>query len=263
MPENSRGRQWVTIGAAGVALVLAGAMAVVIAATRSREMQTRQHDDTFDGVRQVVVDIDGGDIKVATSAEGERATANARLRWNTRREPAYQARLEGDRLTVRARGCGEFFFRATCEATVLLTVPAGVGLDITADSGDVVADGVRGPVRLDLDSGDAELRSLSGPVSATLDSGSLNATGLASRTFDVEIDSGDLRLEFATAPADVRARADSSDVVILVPAGSGPYAVRTEIDSGRANVQVSTGDGSDQRIAASNDSGDITIAYAR
>jgi hypothetical protein len=234
--------------AAGVGVVLAAglvaAAAVAVDRARSRPVVSRQVDHAFDGVARVVLRIDEGSVRVTGASAGARATVGTRLRWNTVAEPHYEARLDGDALVVRAEGCEGRHFRSTCAADVELTVPADARLDLTVDAAGVEVAGVRGPVRIGIDSGD------------------LTATGLASPTVDVAVDSGDVRLEFTAPPTDVRTRTDSSDVVILVPAGSGPYAVRTRTDSGTARVEVSTTDNPSRRISASNDTGDIRVGYA-
>jgi hypothetical protein len=252
----------VAAGAGLVLAVAAGAFAVLaVGSAQSRPVQSRQWDNSFDGVARVVVHIDEGDLRVAVAPTGTRATVGTRLRWNTKREPRYVARLDGDTLTVRAYDCAGRFLRSTCDADVRMTVPAAVHLEVTADTADVEAVGVRGPVRVTIDSGNANLRDLTGTIRTRMDSGDLTATGLTSPAVDVELDSGNVRLEFTAAPTEVLTSNDTSDVVILVPDGSGPYAVRTRTDSGTARVAVSTGDNQDHRIAVTNDSGDITIGY--
>lgn len=166
----------------------------------------------------------------------------------------------GGTLTVKARGCGSIGFR-TCQSSAVLTVPPTAELSVHADSGNVTATGLTGPVDLDIDSGNADIEDLGGALSATVDSGNINGVRLSSPRIKVEVDSGNVDLEFAAAPGRVDIDGDSSDLTVRVPEGSGAYSVVAQTDSGRRTVEVPTDATSARHINLTNDSGNVTIGY--
>jgi DUF4097 and DUF4098 domain-containing protein YvlB len=260
MAENRRRLNWGTLAAVAAAGALLAGAVLVMTALQDRVDQARDYSNTFGGATVVVVEVDAAEVQIGVSTTGQ-STVQTRLLWNTPRQPLYLAELVGDTLTVRSRGCGFHIFGAYCEARVTITVPAEVDLRVSTDSGGVRVTGMRGSVRLSADSGDLDVSGLSGPLSAQLDSGQFLGRNLTSSTVEVEVDSGDVNLQFDIAPSAVRARTDSGQVVIGVPPGSGPYGVRTHTDSGEATVAVTTGVSAQHQIDAATDSGDITIRY--
>jgi hypothetical protein len=260
MAENRRRLNWGTLAAvASAGALLAGAV-LVMTALQERVDQAREFSNSFDRAAMVVVEADAADVQIGVSTTGQ-STVQTRLRWNTPRQPPYLAELVGDLLTVRLRGCGFRIFGAYCEGQITIMVPPDVDLRVANDSGGVRVSGIRGNVQLSADSGDLNVTGLSGPVSARLDSGQFFGQNLSSPNVEVDVDSGDVNLQFDTAPAAVRARTDSGQVIIGVPPGSGPYGVRTHTDGGQTRVEVPTGASAQHQIDASTDSGDITIRY--
>jgi hypothetical protein len=259
MAENRRRLNWATLAAVAVAgSLLAGAI-LIMTALEDRVEQNREYTDSFGRATTVVVEVDSADVQIGVSTD-ERSTVRTRLHWNTR-QPPYTAGLDGGILTVRLRGCGFRVFGAYCEASVTMTVPADVTLRVRADSGSVRVAGIQGPARLDADSGDLDVTGLGGPLSVRLDSGTLTGQGLTSTSVEVDLDSGDVDLQFNTAPASVQTRTDSGQIVIAVPTGTGPYGVKTHTDSGETRVEVPIVANAQYQIDANTDSGDITIRY--
>jgi hypothetical protein len=260
MAENRRRLNWGTLAAIAAAGALLAGAVLVMTALQARVDQAREFSHSFGGAAVVVVDIDTAEVQIGVSTNGQ-STVQTRLRWNTPRQPPYAAEQLGDTLTVRSRGCGFHVFGAYCEAQVTIAVPADVDLRLNTDSGRVRISGIGGTVRLDLDSADLDLSGIRGPLWAKLDSGRLSARDLASSSVEITMDSGDIELQFDSAPVAVRTRTDSGQIVIAVPPGTGPYGVRTDTDSGQTRVDVTTGVSAQHQIDASTDSGDITIRY--
>jgi hypothetical protein len=260
MAENRRRLNWGTLAAVAAAGALLAGAVLVMTALQDRVDQAREFSNSFGEASVIVLEADTADVQVGVSTTGQ-SMVQTRLRWNTPRQPSYRAELVGDTLTVRLRGCGFHIFGAYCEANVAMVVPPDVDLRVTTDSGAVRIAGVHGPVRLNADSGNLDVTGLSGPLSARLDSGQFLGRNLTSPNVEVNVDSGDVNLQFDTAPAAVRARTDSGQVSIGVPPGSGPYGVRTHTESGQARVEVTTGASTRHQIDAATDSGDITIRY--
>jgi Toastrack DUF4097 len=126
-----------------------------------------------------------------------------------------------------------------------LVVPADTQLAAESGSGDLSAEGIRGPLRAstgsgglrfaDLEgdvhastgSGDIEIESVRGSVQATTGSGSIRGSGIAGEV-SLVTGSGDVRLEQAT-PGSVKVRTGSGQIELL---------------NLRGPVQAETGDGS-------------------
>jgi hypothetical protein len=250
---------WATLAAVAVAGSLLAGAVLVMTALEDRVEQSREFTSTFEGTSQVIVEVDTADVQIGVSTDG-RTSVRTRMRWNTR-QPAYTAEQVGGTLTVRLQRCGFHALGAFCVSDVAMTVPAAVDVQLRTDSGRVRIAGVRGTVRLTADSADLDLARLGGPVTARLESGHLVGQNLTSATVEAELDSGDVDLQFDTAPAAVRTRTDSGHVVIAVPSGSGPYGVKANTGSGATRIDVPTGPAVDHQIDASTDSGDITIRY--
>jgi hypothetical protein len=260
MAENRRRLNWGTLAAVAAAGSLLAGAVLVMTALQDRVDQAREFSNSFDRAAVVVVDVDTAQVQIGVSTSSQ-STVRTRLRWNTPRQPPYLAELLGDTLTVRSRGCGFHIFGAYCEAQVTIAVPADVELRLNTDAGRVRVADIRGTVRLVADSADLDLSGLGGPLSVRLDSGRLSGQNLASSSVEIDVDSGDVELQFANAPVAVRTRTDSGQIIIGVPSGTGPYGVRTRTDSGQTRVDVRTGVSAQHQIDAATDSGDITIRY--
>lgn len=199
-------------------------------------------------VRAVEIANDSGDVKVV-AADVDRTTVRQRLeyRWD---RPADAYTLTGDKLVLD--GCGW-----SCSVSYEVTVPRGAGVTGGASSGDVVLDGLAS-VDVHADSGDVEAKDVTGPVTVRLDSGSFTGQGLRGNV-DADLDSGDAEVTMAEA-GDVRVQADSGDVELTVP--DGPYRVEGSTDSGDREVEVAQSPSTGHLLLISTDSGDVTIRAA-
>lgn len=288
-------------GAAFAALILLAGGGVLISLWLSSTTQTAHASPTYDGVTALKISIDSGTLEInADRSAGTRTTVTSQLRWSPRTigKPTVGAHRDGGVLTVDAPGCpgGSFGFH-TCDVTLTVAVPPGVPVTIagdssdttvngstgalravnesgaltvrdataavtaTVDSGDLTVDGAAGPLNLRTSSGDMRLSGVSGDLTARVDSGDFTGTDLSCPHATVASSSGGQLLEFAAAPAAVHTTADSGNTRILVPGGSGPYAVTANVDSGDRTVQVDNDQTASRTIDASTSSGDLVINY--
>jgi DUF4097 and DUF4098 domain-containing protein YvlB len=167
-------------------------------------------------VSAIVVKSDSGNVDLVP--------AHARIAVRETRhyvfdEPAFTQHVAGGVLTLES-DCRASVVR--CYADLRVAVPAGVGVTVEADSGDVAAHGI------DV------------------------------RGAHVQTDSGDLELDLAGHPRAVWAHTDSGDVTVSVPRGT--YAVDTATDSGDENVDgVTVYDDAPRSIEAHTDSGNVDV----
>jgi DUF4097 and DUF4098 domain-containing protein YvlB len=209
----------------------------------------------------LVVPTSGDDVRIDSTAKG--ALHRPRLR------------AVKDGMVVRMNGnCPAISF-GPCRASIVLHVPPGTKIDVRSGSGDLTASGITGPARMETGSGDvtatgltgdADLRTSSGDVNArglggdvTLRtaSGDVNAGDLAAGTVQAVSSSGDVELDFRSAPRDVDAATASGDVDVSLPFGQ---TYRVEADTGSGDRHVMGDDPASPRIVrARTSSGDVTV----
>ena len=172
--------------------------------------------------------------------------AGARIRDLEANPPVEQI---GD--TIRVGFISNSWFTERVILLLDIVIPAQSAVRAEADSGDITIDGVRGPVDCRTDSGDIELSDIDGPVRAEADSGRIRITRVTGSVYartdsgniealevagpiEARADSGSIRLS-QTAPAAVRAQADSGQICVRLAAGCG-YNVRARAGSGTVHA---------------------------
>jgi Toastrack DUF4097 len=146
-----------------------------------------------------------------------------------------------------------------CSFDYTVTVPRGLRIRLANDSGDVIVQGLTGPVSVADNSGNVRLESLPGALDLHADSGDITGTGLASRSVLAESNSGDITLTFTRVPRHIRVSADSGNIRVVLPPGAAGYRVAATTGSGTVSVSVPVDSRSPDTISASTNSGDITI----
>jgi hypothetical protein len=73
--------------------------------------------------------------------------------------------------------------------------------------------------------------------------------------------SGNVTIQFATVPRDVRVNDSFGDVTLLLPDSSTPYHVSTRNPFGSTNVSVLTSPAAADTITVNDNSGNIAIGY--
>jgi DUF4097 and DUF4098 domain-containing protein YvlB len=223
-------------------LLLTGVLLVVCGiAVGVSEALTNQRTNTSTigrHIERVVVVADAGHVNL-TGSESARVTVTEKLRWIWRK-PRIAARVNGSTLTVSADCPGSSTLNR-CKADLDLAIPFDADVIVRGDSGDISAERLAGHLDLTTDSGDVDGRDLNpSVVTATTDAGNVN-------------------LDFATQPVEVRANSDSGDVEVSVPAG-GEYRVDATSDGGDVEVHgILRNDHAGRTIVATADAGDVTV----
>jgi len=244
------------------ALLIAAAVIVVVPATLAllgvvlghEKITTHPVDGT---VRAIVVNSDSGDVRFI------RAGTQVQVRETQHyvlKKPKLEQDLTDGVLTLETTDCGVYFFN--CSTDLRVTVPAGVRINVQADSGDVHVDGIDvADVRTESDSGDLHLDLVGrqARVWAHTDSGDVHVDSDDARAIDAETDSGDVHVEARGRPRRIVADTDSGDVHVRAPAGE--YAVDTKTDSGDVEIDraIIRTDRASRSIRAHTDSGDVTL----
>lgn len=213
-----------------------------------------------DGVRQLLVSLDGGDLLLSESG-GEHVEGTA--------DDLTEVVHHGNLLKIRARG----------SSNVRLAIPSGVDLKARTRSGDVFIQVALGAARIAARSGDIRVESLTGPAELSTDSGDIDVTS----TGNAQVRSGSGDVTVGNARGQLQVRTGSGDITVgtnrghaWLESGSGevslgvPEDVPTLLDlrSATGSVAVSAPQrerpegGEHARVHAATASGDIRITRA-
>lgn len=196
-------------------------------------------------VRTVEIDNDSGDVTVV-AADVSTTTVKQIFDYSWGK-PDDAFELEDG--VLKLTDCGW-----NCTVNYEVVVPKGTEVRGEVDSAVITLDGVA-EADVHADSGDIVLRDIDGPVRAEVDSGEVRGVRLGGPV-DAHADSGDVHLDLSSQ-ADVKASADSGDVVVEVPPGE--YDVQAEADSGDEDVTVRTDPDSEYVLEVSSDSGEVGV----
>jgi hypothetical protein len=241
---------------AGTALVVVLAGGGLAVADVAFDKTSVRHHAIDAGAHAIVVTSGSGNVELVPSSG--RIDVRETQHYVLDR-PSFRQHLVDGVLTL-ASDCGASVVR--CDADLRVSVPAGVGVTVRADSGDVSARGIDVPsAHANSDSGDVRLELAGRPrlAWAHTDSGDVDVVAAASAGIDAQSDSGDVTVDSALRARRINARTDSGDVVVSVPRGE--YAVDTHTDSGDTKLDdgVSRNDRAARSIQARTDSGDVDV----
>jgi hypothetical protein len=216
-----------------------------------------------------MIDAGSADVTlVQGAASGIEVERTARVpHGQTMKEPS----VSGDVLSLPANcHSGALGWLWFCSVHYTVHVPAGLQLDVHADSGDLEATSISAAaLALNTGSGDVTIRRVTATdLTAETGSGDVDGSHLGGGSVAVKTGSGDVGLGFDQDPTTIQARTGSGDLTIAVPRDDATYYVQAETGSGDYSNRVrSIGEtpaaGTQARfINAQTGSGDLTIQYA-
>lgn len=210
--------------------------------------------DVQAAIHEVHVDIDAGEVRLVGDPTVTGATGTATLQWH-QRAPDLEVRVDGDVLTIEGE-CRSLL--AHCAIDLDLRLSPEVDVRVQTGAGDVVTQGMRGP--LDLDTGAGELL-VDGAATSLLGhtgAGDIIGTDLQAQVATVETGAGRIDLVYAGRFDDLDAETGAGDVDLLVPAGS--YAVDVETGVGDVDVVgITPDDHASAAITVRTGAGDVRI----
>jgi hypothetical protein len=109
------------------------------------------------------------------------------------------------------------------------------------------------------DSGDSLVTSMRGNVTVVTDRGELSGLNLESPQTVVETESGDVRLEYQTAPVLVWVTTADADVGVVVPPGSYALDLRSEIGEISTTPDIELDPAAESRIVVATATGNISL----
>lgn len=204
-------------------------------------------EDSIDSGREPGVEVSNGPGSVRVEGAGDTGAVEYTVtRYAVAGDPAaaraaawevpVDVSREGSTVTLKTDGGEE------TGADYSVVVPAGAGVEVEAEEGDVEVAGLGGNVTVRAESGDVSVRDVEGDVTVEAESGDVAVAGMRTDTGNLELDVGfgDVSLEDLTLGT-LEANVEVGDVVF-----SGRF-------SGGGRVSVGTGD-----ITADLPSGDAT-----
>jgi hypothetical protein len=241
-----RGRRTAVLAAA-VVLILMAAPAVVLASHAShmshpgpagphRPRTSQQISVSASSVRTVYLQGVPGNLTIVGGSGGT-VRLTGRLRWSGR--PARQ-HTSLDRAAHLLRLSAQCAAASPCTENYRLVVPVRTAVILSQPSGQVLLDGLAGPLRL------------------TAANVSVTATGLRAPSLTAMITSGQLTASFATPPGQVSLTLTSAHAIIDLPA-SVRYAVRTQVMSGSVQAGVPQAAHSGHLVTARLNSSDLQL----
>ena len=155
-------------------------------------------------------------------------------------------RQEGNRILIDPLGNREMLHHLNVEYE--LTVPPNSKLTYETGSGDLMVEGIRGPVDYSSGSGDVQIRSVQDGVRVHTGSGDVSLEDLGKGPIEVSTQSGDVSVRLdSKAGYDLAARTGSGDFSIgpefTLEAGDTRSEVRGKVRGGGAPVNLRTGSG--------------------
>jgi hypothetical protein len=252
--SNSRTTAKVLLAVVGVALVAWCALTVVSLLGRD----TQRSSATYDNVTDVDLDLAFEKVTVVGQPGARQVSMKRSWTWSMSR-PQVDAHVDGDRLTMTSR-CS-WTVGLGCSGSVQLVVPPGTAIRVHASDGDVSVHRITADVDIDSTDGDIDVADVTGSMRLRSTDGSVVGTDVRSSGVDAETTDGAVRLDFASAPDEVRAVSSDGGVEVLVPRDGQPWAVRASTSDGTRSVGVATDPAASRHIEAHSSDGSIRIAY--
>jgi hypothetical protein len=224
---------------------------------------------------QVVASFGGGDVTVNQGRANGPAEMLARIQYSLVR-PRFSRQTGADGTHVKL-DCG--IPTGNCELGAHVSVPAGTGVNLSSQGGDMRVSGVSGNAILSSSGGDVTVSgggsrttvntsggdltagNLGGTVTFTTRGGDVTGTSLTAPATTVSSGGGDVSVTFTTVPDHVNISSAGGDVTVLLPRGSSRYDVSDSTDGGDSRVSVPSGPSS-HVITVDSGGGDLTIAQA-
>ncbi|MGB6458040.1 MAG: hypothetical protein WBH47_26505 [Streptosporangiaceae bacterium] len=213
-------RRWIWVL---VTLVTATVVVVPVTLRVALKGELQHESDPLARYRREIADLqvqanDGEMITVQAGRPGQ-VTVTSMVAWLVSK-PAVTQSWRGGVFRVSAI-CPKFDPFEDCQASVVISVPAGTTVQGQAGAGSLTVVGLTGALHLTATSGLVLARNVSGPVWAAATSGSAVArTGLRSASLHASVSTGLITLMFTAAPRSVAVGVGAGSAAIAVPAGS-------------------------------------------
>jgi hypothetical protein len=209
-------------------------------------------------VSALEVDSPGAEIVVRAGHVRHVTVATSR-QWLVAR-PSVQSVYQAGQLRLSG-GCQSPNPFEDCQVSLVITVPAGLSVQVQAGDGSIVASGLAGFAQLTVTGGSIAARNLAGPVWLTAGAGSISATDLRSADVAATVSAGSLSLVASAAPRHLAVSVGAGSGRVLLPAGTR-YRVGAHGGPGTLRISTSLWDsGSLNQLSAEVGTGTLMVGY--
>ena len=205
----------------------------------------------------VTVHVGGGSLVLEQGAAGQ-AKLTGTAHYSLVR-PTFMAQRVGSGVAF-GYNCDLPVGNCGLDATV--TVPAGTVTAISTDGGDATVSGTTGDITLSSGGGDVTADHAAGDLTLTTDGGNINGTALTAAHLTAGTGGGDIQIEFATVPDNVRITSDGGNITLIVPRSTTQYKVNASSAGGNVNDSLPIDTYSAHTITATTGGGDVTLREA-
>jgi hypothetical protein len=220
---------------------------------------------------QVVASFGGGNVTLSQSG-GSTARLTGTVKYSLVR-PKFSVQ-HGAAGTAVALACR--VPTGTCQLNANLAVPAGTGVNLSSQGGDMQVSGVAdatlsssggnvtvsgggGLADVSTGGGDLTASNLGGIAKFSTAGGDVTGNDLTAPSVTVDSGGGDVTLTYTKVPDHLDVTSSGGDITVLLPAGSTRYAISDSSAGGDYTASVPTGSSS-HTITVDSGGGDITIA---
>jgi len=205
----------------------------------------------------VTAHLGGGNVHLEQGAVGE-AKLTGTARYSLVR-PTFTARRVGGGVAF-GYNCDLPVGNCGLDATV--SVPAGTATTISTDGGDATVTGTTGDITLSSGGGNVTADHTAGDLTLTTDGGDINGTGLTAARVTAGTGGGNVQIQFATVPGNVRVTSDGGNITIIVPRGATQYDVNASSAGGTVTDLLPLNTSSPRTITATTGGGNVTLREA-
>jgi hypothetical protein len=197
-------------------------------------------------VTALQVQADAGGFVTIEAGQDGRVTVTSALQWLLGRPTVTQS-WHGGVLHVLAT-CPRLDPFEDCQASVIISVPAGTAVSAQAGAGSVVVTGLSGPLHLSATSGLVRVSNVSGPLWLSATSGFVvGRVGLYAPVVDASVTTGDIALSLDAGPRLLTVGVGSGHADIMLPRGSR-YRLAGSYGPGVLQVAPGLSDASSGRL---------------
>ncbi|MFY9929486.1 MAG: DUF4097 family beta strand repeat-containing protein [Streptosporangiaceae bacterium] len=225
---------------------------------------------------QVVASFGGGNVTLSRSqAGGSTAQLTGKVQYSLVR-PRFSEHTgpAGTNVNLHCR-----IPTGTCQLSANLAVPAGTGVNLSSQGGDMTVSGVSGDATLSsaggnvtvsggggiadvsTSGGDLTASNLGGIAKFSTGGGNVTGNDLAAPATTINSSGGDVTLVYTKVPDRVNVSSAGGNITVLLPPGSTRYDISDSTGGGDYTASVPAGSSS-HTITVNSAGGDITIAQS-
>jgi hypothetical protein len=221
-----------------------------------------QHRSYQRPVSRIMLDFSGSGVGSVTVLPGPAGQVRVERELGGHARPSVAETWHQGTLHVQLRCSPRSWlsFGNHCSADYTMWIPPSALVDARVSTGDLDIHDHTGTMSLAVGTGNISLANTGGSVTAHIDRGDLIGAGLRSRDLIAQIQVGDARLTFATAPRAVTAATARGNADIALP--DGRYRIIARAARGQRIVDVVSASNAASAITARSARGDVDIRYA-